>query len=261
MYEFLRQPRWVLLATLVGVIALLFMNLGFWQLGRLEDRRLDNSIQVERRAAEPVDLQLAVALDDQPEVAGPAHEGRPLTASGTYDPAEEVLLRSRTYQGEAGFHVITPLRLDDNSAVLVNRGWIPLTLGEVPLVGTGASPSGVVQVTGYATASSSRPRFGPTDLPGDLDVFARADVDRIAQQVPYDLYPVVLVAQSETEVPIPVEPDPLDEGPHLAYAIQWFAFAAISIVGYGALIRSTARRARARLTRGQRPEGAEPASV
>lgn len=243
MLGLLRQPRWLILATVVGLITLLFANLGLWQLRRLDERRFNNAIQSERRAADPVSLPGTVDLDQATADAGEAYDGRPLTVSGTFDASEEVLLRSRTLDGEAGYHVITPLVLEDaDAAVLVNRGWIPLSLGELPLTGRAASPPGLVEITGYAQASAVQPRFGPTDGPGDLDVFARADIDRIATQVPYVLYPVVLVSQVPSDLPIPVTPEPLDDGPHLLYAIQWFAFAVISVAGFLALLRSNAKK-------------------
>jgi len=242
MYALFRQPRWLILATIVGLITLLFANLGLWQLRRLEERRFDNAVQSERRAADPVELEVAVSLSDDLDEAGEAHDGRPLRVSGEFDPSEEILLRSRTLDGEAGFHVVTPLVLDDGHAVLVNRGWVPLTLDEVPLTGRGAAPSGTVDLTGYAEPSAVQPRLGPSDPPGDIDVFARADIERLAEQVPYDLYPVLIVSQQATDLPVPVEQEPLEEGPHLAYAIQWFAFALISVAGFLALLRSTARK-------------------
>lgn len=262
MYALLRQPRWLVLATIVGLITLLFANLGLWQLRRLEERRFDNTIQAERRGAEPVELDIAVTLDDGLTEAGNAHQGRPLRVSGVFDPSEEILLRSRTLDGEAGFHVVTPLIVDDGAAVLVNRGWVPLSLDRVPLTGPGAAPEGSATITGYGQASAVQPRFGPSDPSGDIDIFVRVDIDRMRAQVPYDLYPIVVVSQLSTDVPVPVAQEPLDEGPHLAYAIQWFAFAVISVVGFGALLRSTAQKAATRRARAaDREDNTAPASA
>ena len=99
MYALFRQPRWLILATIVGLITLLFANLGLWQLRRLEERRFDNAVQSERRAADPVELEVAVSLSDDLDEAGAAHDGRPLRGSGEFDPSEEILLTSRTLDG------------------------------------------------------------------------------------------------------------------------------------------------------------------
>jgi cytochrome oxidase assembly protein ShyY1 len=43
------------------------------------------------------------------------------------------------------------------------------------------------------------------------------------------------------ERPIPAPLPDTSEGPHLSYAIQWFTFAAIALVGYGLLVRRARR--------------------
>ena len=261
MFALLKQPRWIALATIVGVIALLFVNLGMWQFRRLDEQRFDNQIQSERRGAASVRLAVAVDQNGDLTTAGEEHDGRRLSATGTFDPSEEVLLRSRTYNGEAGFHVITPLVLDNGAAILVNRGWVPLGFDTVPLTGRGAAPEGLVELSGYGEPSATQPRFGPTDAPGDLSIFARADIGRLSEQIDYPLYPILLVSQEDTAVPIPVELEPLEDGPHLAYAIQWFAFAVISVGGFGALLRSTARKAEERRRRAESAPTDQPAQV
>jgi cytochrome oxidase assembly protein ShyY1 len=42
----------------------------------------------------------------------------------------------------------------------------------------------------------------------------------------------------------PNAPPALDEGPHESYAVQWFSFAAVALVGAGAFVRSERRRER-----------------
>ena len=75
---------------------------------------------------------------------------------------------------------------------------------------------------------------------------ARADVARIAEQLPYPILPAYV--QLQTQQPAQAGPRPavlpepvLDEGPHLSYAIQWFIFTTIAIVGYPLILRRKAR--------------------
>ena len=73
----------------------------------------------------------------------------------------------------------------------------------------------------------------------------RVDVERIQEQVPYDLAPMFMEAIGEQgdQLPIPVdEPKFDDQGPHLAYAIQWFSFMVIGLVGFGFLMRRSIRK-------------------
>ena len=69
-------------------------------------------------------------------------------ATGTFDPESEVLIRSQVYRDVAGFDVITPLISDDGSAVLVNRGWVPLNMDQVPVT-SASPPTGVVTIEGW----------------------------------------------------------------------------------------------------------------
>jgi surfeit locus 1 family protein len=170
--------------------------------------------------------------------------GHRALATGTFDADSEVLIRSQVYRGVAGFHVITPLVADDGSAVLVNRGWVPLDMDQVPVNAAGP-PTGVVTTEGWLAPSQTRQALGPADpADGRLVTMSRVDVDRIGEQVPYTLLPVYLVALGEqgSDLPVPLDPPVFDdEGPHLAYAIQWFSFLVIGLVGYGFLMRRSLR--------------------
>jgi len=231
----LRQTKWIVAVVVVVALAAVFVRLGFWQLDRLEERRATNRMGVERLGEEPV--RLSQVLED----AGGDVESvqyRRVYLSGTYDPSEEVLIRSQVELGQAGFHVITPLVEDDGWTVLVNRGWVPLSM-DTPPVGP-RPPSGRQVVEGWVQLSQSRPAFGPEDRTGEEQVFNRVDIGLIGEQMPHDLASVYVVAMGESGEELPITVDPPDftnEGPHLAYAIQWFGFAAVGLIGFYFLIR------------------------
>lgn len=232
MLQTLRQPKWLVLALVVVGLAAVFVRLGFWQLSRLEERRTLNADIAARIEAEPVALEdlLADAGEDLASI-----EYRRVLADGVFDANEEVLIRSQVELGQAGFHVITPLV--GPTAVLVNRGWVPLTMDEPPVE---ASPgAGDIEVLGWVHLSEERPPLGREDPEGDVDVFSRVDVERLAEQLPYLIAPVYVVAMGESDdLPVPADlPDVDDEGSHLAYAIQWFGFALVGLVGFYFLLR------------------------
>jgi surfeit locus 1 family protein len=228
--------------VIVVALAILFINLGFWQLRRLEERRLENTVGESRLDADPVELDLVLEAsgDDIDSL-----EFRRATATGVFQPDDEVLVRSQVHQGVAGFHVITPLLGEGGNAVLVNRGWVPLDADEVP-VEAAPPPDGTVTVTGWVRPSQTRGALGPSDPDdGRLVTMSRVDIDRIQEQVPYELDPVYLSMLDDLEGDLPIAaeaPSFDDEGPHLAYAIQWFSFALIGLVGYFFLLRRAARR-------------------
>jgi len=123
--------------------------------------------------------------------------------------------------------LVTPLRLADGSAVFVDRGWVP-------------SPDAHhVDPSVYREPDSASVEglgFIPPRGREDVDVAALRD------SVPYALLPFLL-QQTGTSAPhgLPRRwPAPaLDDGPHLSYAIQWFSFALIIVVGTAALLRKT----------------------
>lgn len=233
MLKTLRQPRWLILTVLVVVFAGVFVRLGIWQLDRLAERRELNTEIASRLEAEPVafDVLLEEADGDLESI-----EYRRVLADGVFDPAEEVLIRSQVELGQAGFHVITPLT--GSTSVLVNRGWVPLTMDDPPV--DAPPPGGETEVSGWVHLSEERPALGREDPAGDVDVFNRVDVERIGEQLPYPIAPIYLVAMGESDqLPAIVDlPDTDNEGSHLAYAVQWFGFALVGLVGFYFLLRA-----------------------
>lgn len=230
----LLTPGMMAVHILVLVLAVVFVALGLWQLDRLEQRRETNAVGERRLRSEPVPVESVLGDEFDPEELG----FRRVVAKGVFDPQREVLIRSQTHLGSPGFHVITPLLGDDGVAIMVNRGWVPLGFDDLALA-EALPPEGTVTVEGWLHATQARPPLGREEPAGQLAVLNRVDLDRIGEQAPYPLYGMYLVEMGErTRPPIPAQPpDFTDEGPHLAYAIQWFGFAAIGVVGYAALLR------------------------
>lgn len=241
--RFLVRPSWLLRHLLVLVLVVVMVGLGFWQLRRHDERREQNAL-VEARQEEPV-----VPVEDVLEPGTPADEVgqlayRRVRATGTYRVDEQVLVRNRSFNGAPGSWVLTPLVLDDGTAVVVSRGWVPLDAD----LERAEPPDGEVTVDGYVQETQERGSFGPTDpAEGTLADLARVDVERLGQQVDEQLLPawVQLAEQAPAQaepVPAPVPlPEP-DAGPHLSYAGQWFIFSTIAAVGYVVLLRRSVRR-------------------
>ncbi|MCI0678118.1 MAG: SURF1 family protein [Actinobacteria bacterium] len=225
------RRRVPVLATLVvAVMTVAFVILGMWQLDRHRQRERAN--EAARTRFEAPALTGLGGVDSDSVY-------RRVSLVGVYDPSEEVLIRSQVHRGVAGFHVITPLVTGDGTVILVNRGWVPLEFDTAP-VDDAPPPVGETVVEGWIAIGQTRPRFGPTDPPtGRLEVLSRVDIGRIQQQTSHALAPVYVVASGEGEaLPVPAPgPDLDDAGPHLGYAVQWFGFAAIALVGYVALMR------------------------
>lgn len=234
MLQALRQPKWIIATVVVLALGAVFVRLGIWQLDRLEERRVTNAVGEQRLDARPVDL--STLLEETSETDSLQY--RRVTVEGEYDPSEEVLIRSQVELGQAGFHVVTPLVRDDGSAVLVNRGWVPITMDTPPV--DAEPPSGRQIVEGWVQLTQTRPALGQEEPPGDLGVLNRINVERLGRQTPHELAPVYVVAMGERSDDLPIRVDPpdfTDEGPHLGYAIQWFGFAAVVLIGFFFLLR------------------------
>jgi surfeit locus 1 family protein len=245
-YAFAREPKWLLSHLLVLLLVVAMIGLGFWQLARLQEKK-DRNALIEARQDEPVEPVEDVVTADDPTSVGDDVKFREASATGTYDVEAQVLVRNRSFDGAPGSWVLTPLVLDDGTAVVVNRGWVPVT-GEQTLSPVARPPTGEVVVEGSLQASQSRGAFGPTDPSGEvLDTLSRVDLERYQEQVDEELLPVWLqLATQDPEPgaqPTPVPLPELDEGPHLGYAVQWFTFTLIALVGYPIILRRRARRA------------------
>lgn len=245
-FSFLRRPVW-LVGHIVALVATVgFALLGMWQLDRHDERsRLDSALEA-RLSVAPVALD---ALVQDTGGAPSAMEYRRVVLAGTYVVAEEVILQARSLDGRSGHEVLTPLVVGDGSAVIVDRGWVPIdTLG--PPVAVAAPPDGQVEVVGYVRQTQVRSGLGPVDPPdGRLDRISRVDLARLQAQTDLELQEVwVQLAEQvppQEGLPLLVAPPQPGEGPpHLSYAMQWFAFAGIVLVSYPVLLYRTARRAR-----------------
>jgi surfeit locus 1 family protein len=228
-------PKWLFGHVLALGLVVLFANFGFWQLSRLEARQAYNALLEERLNAPAVPFEEINA--DEGELAY-----RPVLASGVFDPEHEVLQRSRSHQGQPGYHVLTPLVLESGRAILVDRGWVPYELDEPP-VAEALPPEGTITLEGVLLPRQEPPGFGARDpAEGELKALFWVDTERLSGQMPYGLEPVYLqlamqLPPQSGRYPIPPEPLVIDDGPHLGYALQWFSFALIGIVGYTLLLR------------------------
>ena len=224
-----------ILIVVAAVVALTCVRLGMWQLDRLSGRR-DVNAMLEARSTQPVEPIGGLAPAELPY--------RTVSATGTYEPEHEVILSGRTQADVPGNHVLTPLRLHDGSVVVVDRGWVPLEVDAPPVGGDAAAPRGEVTVTGPALPPDEVTEPPPSTQPS---ITTRIDLGRADVGSP--VLPVYLLLQTQdppqpSGAPVAATPPMLDEGPHLSYALQWFSFAAIAVIGCAVLFLRERRPAR-----------------
>lgn len=236
----LLSPRWILLHVLVFAAVLVMLRLGWWQLDRLSQRRATNETIEQRAEVPPVPLRTVIdGAGGDMDAVGATAEWQHVSLSGHYLIDDEVAVRNRSLDGAPGRWIVTPFATDDGDTVAVVRGFIPAGVDDTTSPFEDVEPpSGDLRIEGYVQPTQTRGRFGPVDPPdGHLDALARVDVARLDQQTEASLAPfwVQLSAQDPSTlsneiamVPLP----PLDDGPHLGYAVQWAVFAMIAAVGY-----------------------------
>jgi cytochrome oxidase assembly protein ShyY1 len=218
----IRAPFWAFCLTAAAVA--LFSALGIWQVRRgLAKEALQ--AQLDDRASEPELVSSAL---------GAPHDGslRRAQASGRYVADQQLLQDGQSHQHQPGYHVWTPLVLADESAILVNRGWIPADRSGFD----GAAPTGVVTVTGFWRA-----------LPRPGVRLAGTDNCRPGTTFPaVVLYPTPLEVECllkrpfagllllDPELPGGYVREWKDFGfppqRHYGYAAQWFAMAIAAVV-------------------------------
>jgi surfeit locus 1 family protein len=225
-FEFNPSPV-LTVATLLAVGGCI--RLGLWQLERAAEKAQIADMFAQRVASAPLDLGQAMMPNDE-------WRYRPAYARGTYVATGQVLLDNKIAQGRPGYHVLTPLRIAGSERiVLVNRGWVPWGPNRAtrPHV---SPPAGVTEVHGRLDALPAKP-FGLTP-PSTADWGWRwpfFDAEQFHRQLQLKPEPYLLLQD-----PQPSDSELVREWPlpaaggqrHIAYAIQWFAFAIIGTVVY-----------------------------
>ena len=213
-----------------------FARLGVWQLSRLRERRAANLITEAARRAPPVVLAPGQrGLDTLAE--------RHLVARGRYDHAHDIVIRGDVLQGVPGVRLVTPLLLATGGpAVLVDRGFLP-TPDAVTVDLHGAAEPGELTVRGIGMLAPRGP--GQPIEHGGRVTWRRLDLDALRGRLPYDVLPIMIKQSPDSALPrFPrrLEPGPVDEGPHLAYAVQWFLFASLAAAFAVLVVGRPARR-------------------
>ena len=172
-------------------------------------------------------------------------EYRAVTINGTYDFENQVALRNRYFQDEYGYHLLTPLLLDDGSAVLVDRGWIPADGNDSPADWRRYDQPGRGHASGADRLGQAKPDLGgvpdPPLAPGQtrLEFWNNVNLERIqadALSITGCFCPAG--CDPDDTPPVPYQPEiELTEGPHQGYAVQWFTFATILVLGYPFYLR------------------------
>ena len=225
---------------IVLVVAASCIRLGLWQLDRLEQRQARNALADARMRQPPVDV---AGLGD--DTAGAAY--RRIRVSGSCV-GDYIILASRSRHGAPGVHLLCHFRTDGGRDVLLDRGWLPSAdartvepsrLGAPPRDTTVEAlaipfPEGEARTAVGVTTPVLEDVGGGVELaePTPRAIYRLNRAQAVAVTgVPLGAWYAQAVGPDDA-FPIPADPPDLGEGPHLGYAVQWFSFAAIALIGW-----------------------------
>lgn len=239
-----------------GAVLLLMALEGYlavWQYQRYQLRMAEKTLLAQQQRRAPVTLPLAA------DAADLAY--RRAQARGAFDFSRQFVWVGPRGRMEPGPHLVTPLRLADGRAVLVDRGWIPAvraapeqwaaweTVPPQPLVGI-LVPGTPVRDPDFLAAQ-----------PRPVLFWSQMDLAAMQAQLPYELLPLYLHLEPDgaaapaafparTRYAVRTEP-----GMHLGYSVQWIMLALILGFLYVMIVRFVERRAGARQAEARKEEG------
>ncbi|MCB1985703.1 MAG: SURF1 family protein [Burkholderiales bacterium] len=220
-YRF-KPKLWALVVTIS--LVLVFVELGKWQLSRADERNARQE-QLDQLSKEP-----KVTVPGSP-IKLEDFQYRQVEARGRYRPEYTIFLDNKTYKGRAGYHVLTPLQINDSDwHVIINRGWVPTGYDRsvLPKIQTRL---GKTIVTGIVVS----PELRVLELSGQVDdgvVWDNFNLERFRQMTNINLQPMMLLQKDHADDGLIRDWERPDSGAskNIGYAIQWFSLAVTTII-------------------------------
>lgn len=249
LFTSLRQPRYAALSVFMVLVAAICVAAGTWQIARLDGKVVTND-EIRRNAKAPAaPVAEVLPLTSAPRPDDQAVEYRQATATGTYDAARTSLVRQRIVDGDSGYLVLTPLRTDGGT-LLVVRGFLASSDSATTAPVAPAPPAGPVTVTARIEPGERR-NDGARELPpGQVQsINPTQQAARLGTPV-FAGYGELEAGQPGTEgltaLPAPDLSNPAGgaiEPQHVAYIIQWYLFALLALAAPVAMVRHETRQA------------------
>lgn len=219
-----RPTLWSSVAAAAVLIVL--VGLGTWQVHRLHWKESVIAHREARLAMPPVAVGEEGAEGDL--------AFRRARATGRFLHSMEFLIANRVRGGQAGFDVITPLRLGPADIILVNRGWIPLDRAD-PDTRREGRIAAETAVTGILRKPGKTSPWVPDNEPA-RNVWYYADPEAMAAVAGLaGVRGTVLLADAKPNpggLPAGRNPTVEISNRHLEYALTWYGLALVLVVIY-----------------------------
>ena len=225
--------------TLVALIAVVFcVRLGFWQFDRYQLRHVITKEITEALASKPTTLNAST----QAKVG----EWSKVTIEGRYNEKFQRIFRGHYFQNQYGLEVLSLFIPTDSELppIWVDRGWIQTMKGADAIATIPLPPKGVIQIAGilrkYDEPTASRGVFFALPAPK----IGRIDELSLQETFSGETFHKYLKLENQSGQVGQLDNVPLvppGEGPHLAYAIQWWIFSLLIVVTRIALFKGERR--------------------
>ncbi|SEF40881.1 SURF1 family protein [Nitrosomonas ureae] len=217
------KPRlWSIVLTILFVI--IFVALGRWQLSRADERNTQHE-QLEKYSKQP-----AVTLPGS-LVKLTDYQYRDVEMRGEYLIEHTIFLDNKTYQGRAGYHVMTPLKIANSPLhVVINRGWVATgnDRSVLPLITT---DSGEVIITGTVISPEIR-TFEISNTIVQGPVWTTFSLDKYQEITGLKMQPIMVLQKDIIEDGLVRAWEKPESGAskNIGYAVQWFALAITTFI-------------------------------
>jgi len=228
--SFIFKPS-LLPSIITALLLYIMVSLGLWQLDRAEYKANLQSIIEMRSQQPPLSIN---EVNTQAEQTDWLYQ--PVTASGQYDNQHNLLLDNQVHNMQAGYHVYTPFKLTDDTAILVNRGWVKQTtrrqqLPVIPVIEETIQLDGYLNSEPYTGISLGKQHQTYANFPG---IVQSIDLNALQARINYRLLPMILVINQPQQSVFTIQPVKINMNSekHQAYAFQWFALCVALLVIY-----------------------------
>jgi surfeit locus 1 family protein len=214
------------LAATIAVLVLLplFVSLGLWQLRRADEKKTLMQQREQR--------QHAPLLHSNDHWAVEENRYRRVELSGEWDTEQQFLLDNQIFQQQAGYQVLTPLRIaGTQDAVLVNRGWVAVGQDRrrLPDVRVDKIPAQISGIIDHFPGVGFKLKGAEIPAPSWPAVVQVLDAERLSERLGYRVLPyqVLLPADAPGGYARDWQQASLNPEKNQGYALQWFSFATV----------------------------------
>ena len=223
-----RPIFWPTLFTIISLLILI--SLGTWQVYRLIWKNSLISNYLYKFNNEIIKYDKSFSFNDE-------FEYRRINIKGRFINEKEILIIGKTFEGNVGFHLITPFITKEEKLLLINRGWISEKLKLRSSRSFSLIEEDIV-IDGIIRRPQKKGYFVPENDPiGNFWFTIKPyQIEKALKLESFDLekkfYVDVIRDKGKLKLPIGVSGSPNFRNQHLTYAFTWYSLAITLIIVY-----------------------------